>query len=68
MREIDDTIKFKDIVCSKAWIIRMNFVKMSTLLKAIYRFNVIPVKTPMAFLTDAEKAILKFVWNRKDCK
>lgn len=46
----------------------MNFVKMSTLLKAIYRFNVIPVKTPMAFLTDAEKAILKFVWNRKDCK
>ena len=65
MKEIKDDInRWRDIPCF--WVGRIDIVKMTILANAIYRFNVILIKLPMAFFIELEqKKNSQFIWKHK---
>ena len=60
MQEIKDYINsWRDIPCSCVG--KVNIVKMIKRPNTIYRFNVIPMKLPMAFFTELEQNFSQFI-------
>ena len=64
MKKIKDDInRWGDIPCF--WVGRINIVKMMILPNAIYRVNVIPIKSLVVFFTELEQKNSQFIWKHK---
>jgi len=64
MKEIKDDInRWGDIPCS--WVGSIHILKMTILQNAIYKFNVIAIKLPVAFFAELVQKVSPFAWKHK---
>lgn len=54
LKEIKDTIKWKEIPCP--WIEKINIVKVTIAAKASHIVKTMPLKNPMTYLKNAENS------------
>jgi hypothetical protein len=54
----------KDFPCLQIAII--NIVKISYLLKPIYKYDTISIKIPNQLFSDLKNTIIKFIWKNKE--
>jgi hypothetical protein len=59
----EDYRSWRHLLCSR--IGRINIVKMNILPKNINMFNAIPIKIPMAIITEIKKSTLMYIWKHK---
>jgi hypothetical protein len=59
----EDYRRWKNLPC--LWIGKIDIVKMAISSKAIWVFNVIPIKISLTCITEIEKSALKFTWKKK---
>lgn len=64
--ESKDLSKQRDV--PYLWMGRLRVVKVSTLPKELYRFNVLPIKVPGGFCLDRNKPFLRLDRNAKGPK
>ena len=65
IKEIDDDLnRWRDVPFS--WIGRICMMKMTILPKTIYRFNIITIIVPMAFLTQLQQKMLNLYGDTRD--
>ena len=60
--EVGVNVLFTTVTHIHTWKI---VLKMSVLPKAIYRFNVVPIKILMAYFIELEQIFQKLIWNHK---
>lgn len=48
-----------------SWVGQLDIVKMTVLLKVIYKVDEISIKIPMAFFIGMERPVFRFIWNCK---
>ena len=55
----------KEIKDESSWVGRIHIVKMTILPNTIYRFIMIPIKLPIAFVKELEQKSSQFLWKHK---